>query len=116
MKLNHLNLTVTSVPQAVTFLETYFGLRNMGGASDAMAGLVDDNGLVLTVMRAGHGVDVKYPRSFHVGFMQDSDEAVTEINRRLREGGLAVDPPRRLHGAWTFYFEAPGGFAIEVGH
>jgi lactoylglutathione lyase len=81
-----------------------------------MAGLVDENGLVLTVMRAGHGMDAKYPPSFHLGFMQDSDEQVNELNRRLKEDGLAVDPPRRLHGAWTFYLQAPGGFVIEVGH
>jgi lactoylglutathione lyase len=116
MKLNHLNLTVTNVAAAATLLETYFGLRNMGGGTAAMAGLVDDDGLVLTVMRAGHGMEVKYPASFHVGFMQDSDEQVNDLNRRLKADGFTVDPPRRLHGAWTFYFQAPGGFVIEVGH
>lgn len=23
-------------------------------------------------------------------------------------------PPGRAHGAWTFYFRAPGGFVMEV--
>jgi hypothetical protein len=27
---------------------------------------------------------------------------------------LEIDKPSRQHGAWTFYFEAPGGFTIEV--
>jgi hypothetical protein len=31
MKLNHLNLMVTDVRAAGAFLETYFGLRSMGG-------------------------------------------------------------------------------------
>jgi catechol 2,3-dioxygenase-like lactoylglutathione lyase family enzyme len=30
MQLNHLNLTVTDVPEAYRFLEKYFGLRKVG--------------------------------------------------------------------------------------
>ena len=52
--------------------------------------------------------------SFHIGFIQPSHERVNEINRRLRDDGFAVDPPAHLHGSWTFYFTAPGGFTIEV--
>lgn len=37
-----------------------------------------------------------------------------KINRQLREDGYDVEPPSRQHGAWTFYFEAPGGFTVEV--
>jgi catechol 2,3-dioxygenase-like lactoylglutathione lyase family enzyme len=58
--------------------------------------------------------EVKYPSSFHIGFIQPSHERVNEINRRLRDDGFAVDPPAHLHGSWTFYFTAPGGFTIEV--
>lgn len=52
--------------------------------------------------------------SFHIGFTQTSDEKVNEINRRLRDDGLDVPPPGRVHGAWGFYFNAPGGFMVEV--
>ena len=31
MKLNHINLTVTDVPGAATFLEKYFDLKSLGG-------------------------------------------------------------------------------------
>ena len=48
--------------------------------------------------------------------MQESEEKVDEINRRLKDDGFDVKSPARLHGAWTFYFQAPGGFTIEVGH
>jgi lactoylglutathione lyase len=116
MKLNHLNLTVTNVSEARKFLETYFGLRSMVGGNDKMAGLFDDNGLVFTLMKVGQATEVKYPASFHIGFMQESEEKVDEINRRLQDDGFDVKPPARLHGAWTFYFQAPGGFTIEVGH
>ncbi len=25
-----------------------------------------------------------------------------------------VPAPSRMHGSWTFYFDAPGGFMVEV--
>ena len=115
MKLNHLNLTVTDVPATRELLERYFGLRIMGG-NDNLALLSDDNGLVLTLtsMKFGNETEVRYPATFHIGFAQENQERVNEINRRLREDGFEVPPPSRQHGAWTFYFRAPGGFMIEV--
>jgi lactoylglutathione lyase len=117
MKLNHLNLTVTDVPQAHKFLATYFGLRDMGGGgNDKMSFLSDDNGIVLTLMsmKLSRETEVKYPASFHVGFIQESEARVNEINQRLKDDGFDVSPPSRQHGSWTFYFLAPGGFTIEV--
>ncbi len=58
--------------------------------------------------------EVKYPSSFHIGFIQPSHERVNEINQRLKDDGFTVDAPAHLHGSWTFYFRAPGGFTIEV--
>ena len=57
---------------------------------------------------------MKYPSSFHIGFIQPSQERVNEINQRLKYDGFKVDAPAHLHGSWTFYFTAPGGFTIEV--
>src|SRR5262249_18240734 len=115
MRLNHLNLTVTDVPEAHKFLQKYFGLRDMGGNNN-IAFLSDDTGLVLslTSMKVGQETEVKYPATFHVGFIQEREERVNEINQRLREDGFDVPPPSRQHGSWTFYFQAPGGFMIEV--
>jgi catechol-2,3-dioxygenase len=115
MNLNHLNLTVTDVSETQRFLEKYFGLRNQGGNNN-IGFLSDDNGLVLslTSMKVGKETEVKYPATFHIGFIQESAERVNEINRRLKEDGFDVPPPSRQHGAWTFYFQAPGGFTIEV--
>ena len=86
----------------------------MAGANDSIAVLFDDNGLVLTLMKFGQA-EVKYPGNFHIGFMQESEEQVNAINQRLKDDGFDVKPPRRFHGAWTFYFVAPGEFTIEVG-
>jgi catechol-2,3-dioxygenase len=115
MILNHINLTVTDVLESQRFLETYFGLKSAGGNKN-IAVLRDDAGMILTLtsMKLAHEQEVKYPASFHIGFAQESEEQVNEINRRLKSDGFDVPPPSKQHGSWTFYFLAPGGFTIEV--
>jgi len=113
MKLNHLNLTVTDVRAASAFLETYFGLRSMGGNAGMMF-LSDDDGFVLTLMKAGKTTEVSYPGNFHIGFFIESEAQVDEINRRLKDDGYDVAPPERHH-AYGFYVAAPGGFTVELG-
>jgi lactoylglutathione lyase len=116
MKLNHLNLTVKDASETAAFLEKYFGLRGEAGVEQkkTFAVLRDDNGMVLTLIRASRDTEPVYPETFHIGFIQESEQRVNEINRRLKDDGFEVPPPDRLHGAWTFYFRAPGGFVIEV--
>ena len=110
MKLNHLNLTVNDVNATREFLEKYFGLKTMDTRGNSFAVLFDDNGLVLTLMK---GKEVSYPKTFHIGFIQESEERVNEINQLLKADGFNVESPQRQHG-WTFYVEAPGGFTLEV--
>lgn len=114
MKLNHINLTVDDVPAARQFLEKHFGLRPMDEGMKNFDVLFDDDDLVLTLIGAGRSNAVSYPKTFHIGFIQPSEEHVDEINQRLRDDGFDVDAPSRQHGSWTFYFKAPGGFTIEV--
>src|SRR5438132_13724613 len=106
MRLNHINLSVTDVEAAKSFLMTYFGLKDMGSSNRNMAFLRDDGGLVLSMFK---GKDVKYPGTFHIGFIQESEEKVNEIHQRLIADGFDAPPPQRSH-AWTFYVKAPGGF------
>jgi lactoylglutathione lyase len=113
MKLNHVNLTVTDVRAAAEFLERYFGLIPQGGNA-GMAFLTDDDGFVLTLIKASRSTTVAYPGTFHIGFFIDSEARVDEINRRLREDGFDVAPPERHH-AYGFYVQAPGGFSVELG-
>lgn len=113
MILNHLNLTVTDVRAASTFLETYFGLRSTGGNA-GMAFLTDDHGFVLSIMKASRTTEVRYPGNFHIGFFVDSKATVDAINRRLKADGYDVAPPEQQH-AYTFYVAAPGGFTVELG-
>jgi lactoylglutathione lyase len=116
MVMNHLNLTVTDAAETAQFLEKYFGLRGMEGVEPkkTFAMLRDDNGLVLTMIRASRDAAVQYPETFHIGFIQESEARVNEINQRLKDDGYEAPPPARMHGSWTFYFTAPGGFTIEV--
>jgi lactoylglutathione lyase len=115
VKLNHLNLAVSDVQAARAFLVKYFGLDPQGkSGNDAIAFLRDDNGIVLTLTNIDKASEVKYPGAFHIGFIQASPAMVDEINQRLKADGYEVDPPSKLHGSWTFYFRAPGGFVIEV--
>jgi catechol 2,3-dioxygenase-like lactoylglutathione lyase family enzyme len=117
MALNHLNLTVPEVSLTREFFEKYFGFRTVKEREDdSLAVMVDDTGFVLTLNNLGKVTEVEYPGAFHVGFMQDGREQVDKMYERLKLGGFDMKPPHEFHGAWTFYFRAPGGFLVEVFH
>lgn len=61
--------------------------RNTHG--NAFAVLHDDGGLVLTLMK---GDPVSYPNTFHIGFIQKSEERVNEINQQMKDDGFEVAP------------------------
>ncbi|MDQ8737029.1 VOC family protein [Paenibacillus sp. LHD-38] len=85
MKLNHLNLTITDVKAIVDFLVKYFGLQIGNTRGNAFAALFDDGGLVLTLMK---GNQVGYPNTLHIGFIQESEDRVNEINQRMKDDGF----------------------------
>jgi catechol 2,3-dioxygenase-like lactoylglutathione lyase family enzyme len=115
--MNHLNLTVPDVARTREFFETYFGLRCVfERGRGALAVMVDESGFILTLNNFEKATEVQYPGLFHIGFMQESRERVDEMHERLKAGGFDVGPPKEFHGAWTFYFRAPGGFLVEVFH
>jgi catechol 2,3-dioxygenase-like lactoylglutathione lyase family enzyme len=117
MALNHLNLTVPDVPQTRAFFKTYFSFRCVAGRqSDDFVVLVDESGFVLTLNNFAKAAEVVYPGAFHVGFRQDRREQVDAFYQRLKADGFDMKPPHEFHGAWTFYFRAPGGFPVEVFH
>jgi lactoylglutathione lyase len=116
MKLNHLNLAVTNPVATQAFLAKYFGMTPQGKPSEHISFVSDESGMLLSLtnIKLGMESEVKYPVTFHIGFMQENKERVNEINERLKADGFDVPPPSRQHGSWTFYFLAPGGFTIEV--
>lgn len=111
MPLNHLNLTVTDVLATKAFLEKYFDFRAVMEGNDNMT-FLSDGSMMLSMFK---GADVSYPRDFHIGFLQESEAQVNEINQRLKDDGFDVPAPQRLQGGrWSFYFDSPGGFVVEV--
>ncbi len=106
MKLNHVNLTVFDALETRLFLEKYFGLRGQEGGNRGFQVVYDDNDLVLTLIK-GRAEDVKYPPTFHIGFIQPSERHV-DADQRAAQGRrvrrAAAKPSARvvdvlLHGA-----------------
>jgi lactoylglutathione lyase len=116
VKLNHVNLPVADLSATRNFFEKYFGFRCIAEPTDANVVLTDNAGLMLTISNFDHANEVTYPKFFHVGFMQESDDEVDDIYDRLKTAGIETGKPQNMHGARTFYFTAPGGFTIEVFH
>lgn len=116
MKLNHLNLSVPDPVKTQNFLAKYFGLSVSGKPNDHICFLLDENGMVLTLTNTALAGETKvqYPSNFHIGFIQPTEGDVDRINRELKADGYQVPDPSRQHGSWTFYFQAPGGFTVEV--
>ena len=72
MKVNHLNLTVTDPVETQQFFVKYFGLKPRGKGNQNIALLSDDNGMVLSLMntKVSRESTVKYPATFHIGFIR----------------------------------------------
>jgi len=113
MKVNHLHLMVPDVPAASTFFEKYFELRKASGNA-GLTVLLDEDGFVLTLMKAGSKSGKTYPENFHVGFFLADEARVDAIHARMAADGIDVASPQRAH-AYSFYVKAPGGFLVEVG-
>ena len=111
MKLNHVNLPVADVSVTRDFFEKHFGFHCIAQPTDANVVLTDNGGLVLTISNFDHLDEVTYPKWFHVGFMQDSDDKVDEIYDRLKTAGMksrktgeyARGPDLLLHRSRGFY-------------
>ncbi len=90
MKLNHLNLTVSNVSETKVFLEKYFGLRSIEDveSDDSFDVMFDDANLVLTLMKVGETTEVKYPASFHIGFIQGVKRKSTKSTSNSRMTAL----------------------------
>ena len=113
MKLNHINLGVTDVIAATTFLTQNFGLQLAADMpqNEFMGFTHDDNDALISVFKAK---DVVYPKIFHVGFLQDTTAQVNEMHTKLEAGGFTPGDPKEEFGRYVFYVNAPGGFVVEV--
>jgi catechol-2,3-dioxygenase len=82
MKLNHINLPFADVSAIRHFFEKQFGLHCNAEPTNANFVLMANADLVLTISNFDHVDEVTYPKRFHIGFMQDSDDKVDDIYDR----------------------------------
>lgn len=117
MRLNHLDLPVPDVAATRDFFETWLGFtheRTLG--QNGLAILRDGAGLVLVLSRLQDQGAQAWPFPFHIGFHLETEEAVSDLHRRMMESGLTVGEASLQRGAFSFYFTAPGGILVEIAH
>lgn len=118
IKLNHINLPVADVSVGSQFFEQYFNFKSSGVKGNNMLAVLEgEDGFILVLMADSfnRNGDNNYPDAFHIGFLVDSHEQVTEVYDRLIKGGIDVaQSPGSLRGGYGFYFNAPGNILTEV--
>ncbi|RKN83742.1 VOC family protein [Paenibacillus ginsengarvi] len=116
MKLNHLNLCVLDLSEAIVFFQSLLGFRLIEQKGAVIAVMDDGHGftLVLSSMQANPNENYRYPKDFHLGFYVDTVTEVNEFHKKLIASGIASDPPKMMRGGYTLYFTALGGILFEV--
>lgn len=116
MKLNHINLVVSNVADSIKLFETYFNFKCTGIKGDnIIAVLKGADGFTLVIMASKKEQEI-YPDAFHIGFMLDSQEAVTKTYTALKNDGIDIgQEPGKIRDSFGFYFNY-GNIMIEVGH
>ncbi|WP_354071402.1 VOC family protein [Caulobacter sp. 1776] len=117
MRLNHLDLPVPDVAATRDFFETWLGFtheRTLG--QNGLSILRDGAGLVLVLSRLQSQGAQSWPYPFHIGFHLESEAAVSDLHRRMTEGGVAVGEASIQRGAFSFYVTAPGDILVEIAH
>ncbi|RZL19636.1 MAG: VOC family protein [Pedobacter sp.] len=114
MKLNHLSLVVTDVPQTAAFFEQFFGFNLVENKGDVIAILKSADSFTLVLTRSKDG-DAAYPEDFHFGFFLDNQDEVLHAYEQLRAAGHHVPrAPAKIRQSFGFYFTIPGGIRAEV--
>ena len=118
MNLNHLNLIVPDLDAAQDLFVGTFGFSVMLRRGDALVALTGTDGFTLVLAasrRFGGDGAPQYPEGFHVGFVQETREAVDALHARLADTAVELShAPRMMHGSYGFYFTALGGLLFEI--
>ena len=116
MKINHLNLVVSNVAEASSFFEAHFNFKCTEIKGDHLVAILKgSDGFTLVIMKSKDG-DPVYPEAFHIGFMLDSTEDVTDSYLKLKTSGIIVGrEPQKIRDGFGFYFTFEN-LMIEVGH
>ncbi|MGY3213344.1 VOC family protein [Mucilaginibacter sp. HD30] len=116
MRLNHINLVVSTVENTVKLFETHFSFKCETIKGDnAIAILKGEDGFILVIMKDKAG-EVTYPHAFHIGFMLNSEEEVTKCFESLKNDGITIGRvPGKIRDTFGFYFNFDS-LMIEVGY
>jgi len=116
MKLNHINLIVTNVAEAIHFFETFFDFKCTDIKGGNIVAILKGAGNFILVIMTNKEEQIAYPNNFHIGFMLDNSEQVTETYLKLKNGGIVIEgEPRKIRDSFGFYFTFDN-IMIEVGH
>lgn len=109
MGLNHINLVVKEVDQAVSLFTDYFGFSLITNRNSKMAVLENSHQFVLVIW--GQELNKKdeipeYPENFHIGFYQEDEDEVWKIYQKLKdvEGLKLESEPKKIRNTFGFYF------------
>jgi catechol 2,3-dioxygenase-like lactoylglutathione lyase family enzyme len=109
MRLNHVNLVVKDVEQAIRLFTEYMGLNLIVNRHSKMAVLDSANDFALVIwgqaLNNEEGIP-EYPKNFHVGFYQQDEDAVRDIYQKLKdvEGLTFESEPKTIRSTFGFYF------------
>jgi len=110
--LNHLHIHARDVATSREFYERYFGFEKAFEHGDGVF-LTDRSGFLLAIDPAAESFT--FPGWFHLGFMQDTPDAVRELHGRMCADGVPIARDLvDLDGAVVFYAEDPAGTRVEV--
>jgi len=109
MKLNHINLVVKNVDQAVALFTEHLDFELIINRNGKMAVLESNGSFALViwgqVLNKTEEVP-QYPPNFHIGFYQEDEEGVKSIYQKIRAvNGLQFESePKRIRDTFGFYF------------
>lgn len=116
MTINHLNLIVSDVTNAVTFFETYFEFQCQFVKGEGIIAVLKNKENFSLVIMSSKNENTAYPKDFHLGFMIDHAEEVDTLYQRLISANIEIaQPPRKIRDSYGFYFHFDNLF-IEIGH
>ena len=114
MTINHINLVVSNVAAARNLFETNFGFTCTLNKGDNVIAVLENQEHFTLVLMTDKG-DMKYPANFHIGFLMQTTQEVSDTYQLLKKNGIPVErAPGKVRNSFAFYFRFDT-FMIEVG-
>ena len=102
--LNHTNLTTYNVPELKEFFRAVFDFHVLEERGDKFAVLRNSDGFLLTLMHDKHMTPEQgYPGLFHVGFLQQTEQAVNQMHEALVARNYMAPKPAQAAARRTTY-------------